>query len=111
METDAKYYAKTTKSALALDINDENAYNNKKMCLGETQFEKNRNILLFWQVKESMGKIRKLRNYNRFLLQVERLLNAVKIELFKVVKCGKKQENVGNSYFIPALFIYHTPTL
>ncbi len=51
------------------------------------------------------------RNYNRNLLRVDRLLNALKIRLFKVVKCDKKQENVGNSYFIPALFIYHTPTL
>lgn len=50
-------------------------------------------------------------NYNRNLLRVDRLLNALKIRLFKVVKCDKKQENVGNSYFIPALFIYHTPTL
>lgn len=74
METDAKYYAKTTKSALALDINDENAYNNKKMCLGETQFEKNRNILLFWQVKESMGKIRKLRNHNIIRYSISILL-------------------------------------
>ena len=49
--------------------------------------------------------------YNRNLLRVDRLLNALKIRLFKVVKCDKKQENVGNSYFIPALFIYHTPTL
>lgn len=51
------------------------------------------------------------RIYNRNLLQVERLLNTLKIGFFKVVKCDKKQENVGNSYFIPALFIYHTPTL
>lgn len=51
------------------------------------------------------------KNYNRNLLRVDRLLNALKIRLFKVVKCDKKQENVGNSYFIPALFIYHTPTL
>ena len=52
-----------------------------------------------------------IRKYNRNLLQVERLLNTLKIGFFKVVKCDKKQENVGNSYFIPALFIYHTPTL
>lgn len=54
---------------------------------------------------------KQVEEYRRNLLRVDRLLNALKIRLFKVVKCDKKQENVGNSYFIPALFIYHTPTL
>lgn len=51
------------------------------------------------------------KKYNRILLHIEQLLISYKYELFEVDKSGKKQENVGNSYFIPAPLLYRIPTL
>lgn len=43
---------------------------------------------------------------NKISLHIEWLLKPHKYSVFKAVKSGKKQRNVGNSYFIPAPLLY-----
>lgn len=52
------------------------------------------------ELKKNMG------FYNKISLCIERLLKPHKYSVFKAVKSGKKQGNVGNSYFIPAPLLY-----
>lgn len=45
--------------------------------------------------------------YNKISLHIERRLKPHKYGIVEVVKSGKKQRNVGNSYFIPAPLLHH----
>lgn len=50
--------------------------------------------------------IEHLQKYYKISLHIEWLLKPHKYSVFKAVKSGKKQRNVGNSYFIPAPLLY-----
>lgn len=45
--------------------------------------------------------------YYKISLHIERRLKPHKYGIVEVVKSGKKQRNVGNSYFIPAPLLHH----
>lgn len=45
--------------------------------------------------------------YDKISLHIERRLKPHKYGIVEVVKSGKKQRNVGNSYFIPAPLLHH----
>lgn len=47
------------------------------------------------------------RIYDKISLHIERRLKPHKYGIVEVVKSGKKQRNVGNSYFIPAPLLHH----